>query len=130
MRVIVRASLVAQTMHELNIAVRHHGRASVGGIVIPRDAPERNENLADCSYRSVIAESGLEIVEVSRAGLLPRDALVGILAQWALHDDPAYHAKCNLKSANSRVSARLTVPSFPMMGGLLDGVEFPDPLWM
>jgi hypothetical protein len=82
----------------------------------------------------VIAESGLEIVEVSRAGLLPRDALLRILAQWALHDDhdndPPYHARFDLKSANSRVSARLTVPSSPMMGGLLDGVEFPDPPWM
>jgi hypothetical protein len=121
MRVIVRASLVAQTMHELNIAVKHRGRDNVGGVVITGAPPQWSEGIADCLYRSLIVNSGLEIVEVTRTGILPSCGIRAILNEWLEYDhhdkDPVYHVNFEGKTANSRIPARLTVKS-PMMRNL------------
>jgi hypothetical protein len=120
-RVVVRASLVAQTMHELKITVKHRGRDNVGGVVITGDIPVWDDSRADRLYRSVIAQSGLEIVEISRSGLLPKSAILDLLREWVLCDhhakDPAYHANFDAKPANARISARLMVGS-PIMRGI------------
>jgi uncharacterized membrane protein len=54
MRVNVRASLVAQTLHEVNIGVKHRGRDNVGGFVIAGPAPQWYGGIADCLYCSLI----------------------------------------------------------------------------
>jgi hypothetical protein len=62
-RVIVRASLVAQTLHDLHIAVKHRGRDNVGGVVITGDPPEWDENFPTfCIARSLappVSHTGL-----------------------------------------------------------------------
>jgi hypothetical protein len=55
-------------MHELKIVVKHRGRDNVGGVVITGGILEWNEHCADNLCRSLIAQSGLEIVKVSPKG--------------------------------------------------------------
>jgi hypothetical protein len=120
MRVVVRASIVAQTMHELNLIVKHRGRDNVGGVVITGSVPEWDEHCADNLCRSVIAQSGLGIGQVCLLDLLPREALLAILAGWAEQDhrdkDPAFHATFDAKPANARISARLMIKSVTKRG--------------
>jgi hypothetical protein len=110
MRVIVRVSLVARTLHDLKITVKHRGRDNVGGVVITGDCPDWDESEADCLYHSVIVQAGLEL-EPPPDSVLEREELLKILCEWADRDhhahDPAYHAKFDAKCSNSRISARL-----------------------
>jgi hypothetical protein len=112
MRIIVRASLVARTMHELNIAVKHRGRDNVGGVVITGQCPRWDESEADRLYHSIIGMSGLKILRPP-GPVLDTTALLEIFEEWVTRDhhahDPAYKARFDAKSANCRISARLTV---------------------
>jgi hypothetical protein len=121
MRVIVRVSLVAMTMHKLKIAVKHRGRDNVGGRIITGGIPDWNEHCAENLYRSVIAQSCLGIDRDQGAGLLLIGDLLTILGEWAEHDhhdnNPAYHAKFEAKPSNVQISARLMVRS-PIMTAL------------
>jgi hypothetical protein len=103
MRVIVRASLVARTLHDLNITVKHRGRDNIGGVVTTRDCPDWDESEADCLYHSVIVQAGLEL-EPPPDSVLEREKLLKILCEWADRD---HHAKFDAKCSNSRISARL-----------------------
>jgi hypothetical protein len=82
MRVIMRASFVAKTMHHLKIAVKHRGRDNVAGGIITGGILDWNEHCAENSYRSVIAQSGLGIDRDQGAGLLMTDDLLTILGDF------------------------------------------------
>jgi hypothetical protein len=114
MRVIVRASLVARTIHELKIVVKHRGRDNVGGVVINGDLPLWDESVADRLYRSLVFQCNLEIVRQDPP-MLGKGDLLKIFGEWANRDhhdhDPAYHAKFDATAANCRISARIIARS-------------------
>jgi hypothetical protein len=83
--------------------------------VITGKCPEWDESEADRLYHSIIGLSGLRILRPP--GQLSRELditeLLKIFDEWVArdhdaHDDPAYHAKFDAKSANCRISGRLT----------------------
>jgi hypothetical protein len=115
MRIIVKATIVAEIMHDLGIEVHHRGRDNVGGVVISGDPPEWTEEVAESLCRSMVALSDLEMLSRPRFGVMTKEDLMRLLCEWDEHDahhanDPAYNASFEGKNSNSRIPARIIPP--------------------
>jgi hypothetical protein len=59
MRIIVKAIIVAEILHELDMDVDHAGRDNVGGVVISGDVPDWTEENAERLAKGLISLSDL-----------------------------------------------------------------------
>jgi hypothetical protein len=111
LRIIVKANMVAQVMHELDMKVCHHGRDNVGGVVISGYSPAWRNHMSDRLCRTMIALSELEVDPRDQSGVLSVQELRTIPRQWEEADghqihDPVSRANFEGKSSNSQICPR------------------------
>jgi hypothetical protein len=116
MRIIVKATIVAEIMHDLGIDVHHRGRDNVGGVVISGSPPEWTEDLADAMCQAVFSLSDLEYFDAPAFGAMGKSGLLDVLRTWEEQDthhlnDPVYNATFEGKNSNSRIPARMIPPN-------------------
>jgi hypothetical protein len=66
-RIIAKTSLVAMTMHDLDLQIVHRGRDNVGGVVISGAPPQFEEATADMLFRSLIKLASLDVFSNGRS---------------------------------------------------------------
>jgi hypothetical protein len=132
-RIIAKSSLVAMSMHNLDLRIAHRGRDNVGGVVIADARPPFVEAEADILFRSLAHLASLDVFSPEERGLLSLGPVRSIMRRSAVQDehhlkDRAYHARFDGRSSNSRIAARLLSGAGPPVqrrdpGALVDAEE-------